>query len=488
MVPSKGWEWSQPSHQGSKSVMVYHDKKNKNKKKRPTWNLTKIDIIDYRFSKHVNRCLEFLPVPYTSNVCDRKVDIFWEMSFCFHKSTPSWQGMMHLLHQECKYPGKSSVQFLPMIDMNPGDKTCILSTLDYQCSLSSKHNMPTIITFDQPLFWKASEIVNAVTDDSPIRDVIQLLGTFHNFMNVLGAVGTLMDGTGLKEIMETVYGESAIIHMMSGKAVQRAFRNHLQVDQYLTRQIVAKIMEDEPGFQDQVMELERLYMLMETGECDLDSLLESDCIDRIHNSLTEKRGELARTSKTSKLWINYQHMLSLARALVSVDRMGSWEMHLNAVLACLPIFAAAGQTNYLKSARLYPQKMYALKDDNPKVHRKFHSGFPVIWRSSQYWAGLGSDLVIEQTLMRSLKSQGGLMRGSGMSERQRTVWDMSSTVSSLYNLAMQDLTERSYVTSEQHKELSASRLKRDEIDLGKVAEKLNTVFNWWIVTQYHRRN
>ena len=161
--------------------------------------------------------------------------------------------------------------------------------------------MPTIITFDQLLFWKASEIVNAVTDDSPIRDVILLLGTFHTFMNVLGDIGTLMDGTELKGIMDTVYGENAVIHIMSGKAVQWAFRGHLLVDQYLICQIVAKIMEDEPGFQDQVEELERLYMLIETGECDLDSLLESDCIDKIHNSLTEKKDDLARTSKTSKL-------------------------------------------------------------------------------------------------------------------------------------------------------------------------------------------
>ena len=146
--------------------------------------MTKIDIIEYRYAQHVNRNIEFQSLPYTSNVCDCKVDICWEMSFRFHQSTPSWQGMMHLLHKECEYPGKSSVQFLPMIDMNPADKTCILSTLDYMCSLSSKHNMPTIITFDQPLFWKASEIVNSVPDDSPIRNVILLLGSFHTFMNV----------------------------------------------------------------------------------------------------------------------------------------------------------------------------------------------------------------------------------------------------------------------------------------------------------------
>ena len=51
-----------------------------------------------------------------------------------------------------------------------------------------------------------------------------------------------------------------------------------------------------------------------------------------------------------------------------------------------------------------------------------------------------------------------------MSEHQRTVRAMSSTVSSAYNLAMQELTARSYTTGEQHKELSASRVSRDEAD------------------------
>jgi len=76
--------------------------------------------------------------------------------------------------------------------------------------------------------------------------------------------------------------------------------------------------------------------------------------------------------------------------------------------------------------------------------------------------------------MCSLKSQGGLTRGSGISKHQRTVRAMSSAVSSAYNFAMQELTARSYTTSEQHKELSASRMRRDETDLGKVGEKLDS--------------
>lgn len=144
-----------------------------------------------------------------------------------------------------------------------------------------------------PLLFKA---VNAVPDDSPIRNVIILLGSFHTFMNLLGAIGS-----GLKAIMETVYGENAVVYIMSGKAVQRAFRGHLLVYQCLARQIVANILEDDPGFQDQVDELERLYMLMKTGECDLESLLESDCVRTIHNTLALKKDDVQDQQTVGKL-------------------------------------------------------------------------------------------------------------------------------------------------------------------------------------------
>jgi len=68
-------------------------------------------------------------------------------------------------------------------------------------------------------------------------------------------------------------------------------------------------------------------------------------------------------------------MLGIARALLAADQMGSWEMHFSAISACLLIFAAAGHLNYLRSARLYLQKMRALEYDNPEGHQKFQSGF-----------------------------------------------------------------------------------------------------------------
>ena len=74
--------------------------------------------------------------------------------------------------------------------------------------------------------------------------------------------------------------------------------------------------------------------------------------------------------------------------------------------------------------------------------------------------------------MRTLKSNGGLTRGSGMSDEQRIVWTMSLPVSSLYNLAMQDFNDPTYASSEQHKDIAQSKVKRDASDLEKLSTKL----------------
>ena len=48
--------------------------------------------------------------------------------------------------------------------------------------------------------------------------------------------------------------------------------------------------------------------------------------------------------------------------------------------------------------------MLTLESDNPAVFQKFVNGFHVIRHTKQYWAGLGSDLVNEQTLKQSFKN------------------------------------------------------------------------------------
>ena len=105
----------------------------------------------------------------------------------------------------------------------------------------------------------------------------------------------------------------------------------------------------------------------------------------------------------------------------------------------LPYLAASGHNLYTKSARVYLQQMTDLKDEHPDAQQRFEDGFHTIRRSDRQWTGLSSDLLIEQDMMRSLKSSGGLTRWRGMTEHQRLVWLISMPACAEINQEMQEL-------------------------------------------------
>jgi len=59
--------------------------------------------------------------------------------------------------------------------------------------------------------------------------------------------------------------------------------------------------------------------------------------------------------------------------------------------------------------------------------------------------------------MRTMKTTGGLVHGTGvMEEKQLNKWLLSLPVTATFNESMQEVTNRNFETSEQHKELSVA--------------------------------
>ena len=102
--------------------------------------------------------------------------------------------------------------------------------------------------------------------------------------------------------------------------------------------------------------------------------------------------------------------------------------------------------------------MIKLQQLHPEVHAHFLQGYQVIRRSNRFWAGLPLDLAIEQILMKSVKTTGGLTRGRGMSEIQRLLWLFSCPTCLEINNTMQKFSSVSYSTSDQHKEATQARM------------------------------
>ena len=166
--------------------------------------------------------------------------------------------------------------------------------------------------------------------------------------------------------------------------------------------------------------------------------------------------EKERLSKypTAKFWIQYIDMIRVMKIIIKAERTGAWQLHLYAVKEMLPFFAAAGYNFYLKSGYTYLQQMQTVEEDHSDTYLKFCEGYHVVRRSNSYWAGLPTDLIIEQTLMRSVKITGGMTRGKGMFEIQRAQWLFSMPACSSIDNAMQDFENFQYCTSDQQKESS----------------------------------
>ena len=50
-----------------------------------------------------------------------------------------------------------------------------------------------------------------------------------------------MGGSGIKEIIRTIYGENAVQYIMSGNTVQRTFHGDLLIDQCLIQEVTNKV-------------------------------------------------------------------------------------------------------------------------------------------------------------------------------------------------------------------------------------------------------
>ena len=105
--------------------------------------------------------------------------------------------------------------------------------------------------------------------------------------------------------------------------------------------------------------------------------------------------------------------------------------------------------------------MTRLEDTYPNVHKQFTHVVHVVRGSKQFWA-------IEHVLTRSLTTSGSLTRRRRITETQQPVWYLPRPACTKVNNVMQQLTAVTYLTSEQHKDVSQARQTRGTADSEKL--------------------
>ena len=171
----------------------------------------------------------------------------------------------------------------------------------------------------------------------------------------------------------------------------------------------------------------------------ISEICSNEILSKVEVILSAQKEKKSGSNRTAKLWIQYMNMVDIMKKFIRAERLGNWHLHLEATQQMLPYIAASGHNNYLKSVYLYLQKMNTLPEEHPDVYQSFLDGHHVT-RSDRQWAGLSTNLIIEQVLIRSLKTSGGLTRGRGMTEQQRTIWTLAMPKCAEINHTMQELS------------------------------------------------
>ncbi|KAG5872190.1 hypothetical protein JTB14_026241 [Gonioctena quinquepunctata] len=154
---------------------------------------------------------------YTTYLWGRHLKV-WEL--------PNARGFLEKVSRSIKCP-VSRVVLLPIIDEDPSNPQTIYTALHYAADHAKDIGMKTcFVTFDYALWIKAKQIL-CNTQDEKLEAVQLRLGGFHLLMSYLKAVGTIMSGSGIKELFGTVFAFNSVDKMLNCTSYSRTIRGHI---------------------------------------------------------------------------------------------------------------------------------------------------------------------------------------------------------------------------------------------------------------------
>ncbi|GBM56517.1 hypothetical protein AVEN_140589-1 [Araneus ventricosus] len=198
--------------------------------------------------------------------------------------------------------------------------------------------MATHCTFAQPLYTKAREIEAAAPEGSDLSKIVIRLGGFHLLSSFFGAIGYIMQRSGIKEVLSLIYAPNSLDKMLTGHAYARAVEAHTLFHLTLAAIIPKELVIDDDmdsNLQNTIEDAKSNTILYNDIEnCD-------EKTEALLYQCNKKLKQYEGRGSTGKLWIQYFHMVSIAKEFIRAERMGYWQAHLNCVKEMILYFRAS---------------------------------------------------------------------------------------------------------------------------------------------------
>ena len=293
-------------------------------------------------------------------------------------------------------------------------------------------------------------------------------------MSFLGSIGNFMKGSGIEGLFIEVHAEITVNHTMSRKAFSRALHIHFLTEGVLVTLLLEKIF-DSHAIEAKVFKEQLTEDFKNSDIANKEVLLEAELCRYESGKQEELKVTLFQEFRRVKLWLLYIYYLNVLKRFIIAERTSNWSLHIDSTLRMLNLFSLSGHIKYANSGRIYIQQMQSLVEEYPCLYEKFVAGFHAVRRSNHHWSDLWSNLVIEQTLLGSIKINGGFTRGRSVSESVRHMWTLSFNQTSSVHCAMMDLTDMVLKTNNQYVDVTDLMQKQDYENLKALLKEGNTL-------------
>ena len=195
---------------------------------------------------------------------EKELDLSWNVTFPRQiTNIPFWSGFMQLVVNGTESE-ESEIPIFNFVNFKPSDPSTLYTTLRYTQDICDRHEiMFCPVTFDQPLYIKAVEILEQ--HKSELKSLFIRIGSFHNLMSFMGA----MADSGLTDLWETVYDPNTAAQMETGHDYARAFRAHILSAVAVTKLILDVSSEaDKINYDELVIRINKLIYDRENGSED----------------------------------------------------------------------------------------------------------------------------------------------------------------------------------------------------------------------------
>ena len=328
---------------------------------------------------------------------------------------------------------KTNVVYLPMIDKPPATNSTMMDAMIKAKAVTLETGQEFVVfTADQQLY----KIAVHIQWDNPemFQNFYLRLGGMHLLMSYVGAIGTLMAGSGMADILGVAFG--GVGKMLTGKE----YPDNVRALRMLTEEILRPIFDEHPDVSN-------------NGE------------------LLAVLTDHAEHSRTAKLWFTclIKPVLNIMQ-YIRAEREGDWPLHIASVRNMMPLFFAAAHFNYARYGLYYLRTMEQMPED---IREHFMKSEHTMHHNAGLYNGIWSDMAIETTFMRFGHGKSGII---GITLKPETVKTWAYSLHACNDLvrrldSMRN-TDDAVQTHLNHKEETESRKKIDAKDRQVLRDKL----------------